>query len=439
MMGYFEKATSCGKIKGIENEKILEFRGIKYANANRWEYPTAINSWDGVYDATRFGACSYQQRGFEADENCNAFYHNEFRRGQEFTYSEDCQFLNIMTPKNAVKLPVLIYIHGGSFTGGSADEQHLQGNQFAENGIVFVSLNYRLGPFGFCSHPDLTDENGICGNYGLYDQQTAIKWVYDHIADFGGDPEKITLMGQSAGAMSVDIHVSSPLNKNMIKGAILCSGAGLQRKLLKPLSPKNTVKYWEDIMNNAGVSSMAELRNADPKALYYAWYKAYKSSMTSMPYTFPVFDGKLLCKGSFTMRSIPNIPYMVGMTITDMLPPILEALTKDWAKATPNTYTYMFERLLPGDNKGAWHACDLLYWFRTLKKNWRPFEDIDYKIAEEMSQSVIAFVKSGNPNCEAIPRWEKDGKMPMTFCENTKMKKWDTKTVIKNFPKGLSV
>ncbi len=435
----FEKITSLGKICGIENENILEFRGIKYANANRWEYPKAVNSWSGTYDATRFGACSYQQRGFEDDEKCNAFYHKEFRRNQEFIYSEDCQFLNILTPKDAENSPVLIYIHGGSFTGGSADEQHLQGNIFAENGIVFVSVNYRLGPFGFCSHPDLTDEDGICGNYGLFDQQVAIKWVYDHIADFGGDPERITLMGQSAGAMSVDIHVSSPLIGNIVKGAVLCSGAGLQRKFLKPLQPKNTLRYWEAVMKNAGVSSMAQLREIDSKSLYYAWYKAYKSSMMSMPYTLPVYDGKLLCKDSFNMKSIPNIPYMVGMTITDMLPPILHTLTKSWAKFAPNTYTYMFERLLPGDDKGAWHACDLLYWFKTLKISWRPMEGVDCKIADQMSQSVIAFVKSGNPNCDAIPTWNKGGKLPMTFCENTKMKKWDTKTIIKNFPKGLSV
>ncbi len=439
MICTIEKKTACGIICGIENENTLEFRGIKYANANRWEYPIQIDVWDGIYDATCFGSCSYQQRGFEPDEKCNAFYHNEFRRGQKFTYSEDCQYLNIVTPKNAEKLPVLIYIHGGSFTGGSADESQLQGDVFAENGIVFVSLNYRLGPYGFCSHPDLTDKNGCCGNYGLYDQYIAIKWVYEHIAEFGGNPEKITLMGQSAGAMSVDILISSPLTKNMIKGAILCSGAGLQRKILKPLTPEKTVKYWDKIMENAGVKSMAELRNLDEKTLYYAWYKAYKSSMMSMPYTLPVCDGRLVTADTFTIKSIPDIPYMVGMTITDMLPPFLEILTNSWAKKAPNTYTYMFSRLLPGDSKGAWHACDLLYWFKTLKISWRPMEEIDYKIADQMSQSVVAFTKYGNPNCDAIPNWTTGGKTPMTFCENTRMAKWDTKTIIKNFPKGLSV
>ncbi len=428
-----------GKIRAVENENTIEYRGIRYALADRWEYPTPVNSWSGVYDATDFGACSYQQRGFEPDEKCNPFYHNEFRRNQEFTYSEDCLFLNITAPKNAEKCPVLLFIHGGSFTGGSSNESHISGVRFAENGVVFVAINYRLGPFGFCSHPDLTDNKGRCGNFGLYDQQTAIKWVYEHIADFGGDPEKITLMGQSAGAMSVDIHLSSPATKGIVKGAVICSGGALQRKLLTPLIPEKTRKYWEGVMANAGVHSMQELKGVDAKTLYYAWYRAYKSGILAMPNTFPVFDGELLTKETFSMKALPNIPYMIGMTITDMLPPVLTALIKAWAKHTSNTYTYMFSRLLPGDNKGAWHACDLLYWFNTLENNWRPFEAVDYKIADEMAQSLIAFAKTGNPNCSALPKWEKGGGTPMTFCENTKPQKWDMKTIIKNFPKGLSV
>ena len=153
---------------------------------------------------------------------------------------------------------MLIYIHGGSFTGGSADEGHISGVRFAENGIIMVSLNYRLGPFGFCSHPDIKGENGACGNQGLFDQVEAIKWVKRNIAAFGGDPDKITLMGQSAGAMSVDIHISNPLVKNQFNGAIMMSGGGLQRFLAKPMLPEKTVPFWDAIMANAKVSSMAE-------------------------------------------------------------------------------------------------------------------------------------------------------------------------------------
>ena len=167
--------TECGDIVGLDNGSYVEFRGIKYADAGRWEYPVVTDRWDGVYDATAFGDCCYQHRGFEDDAKVNPFYHREFRRGMSFTYSEDCQYLNISAPKNAKKCPVLLYIHGGSFTGGSSNEGHISGKAYAENDIVFVSVNYRLGPYGFCSHPDVADENGVCGNFGLFDQAAALK------------------------------------------------------------------------------------------------------------------------------------------------------------------------------------------------------------------------------------------------------------------------
>lgn len=227
-MNYIEYDTACGRIRGIENETYLEFRGIRYAKAERFEYPRQIKSWNGIYDATKFGDCAYQHRAFDDDATVNAFYHKEFRKGLSFTYSEDCLFLNIWAPKNAENCPVLIYIHGGSFTGGSANEGHISGEKFAENGIITVAFNYRLGPFGFCSHPDLTDENGVCGNYGLFDQTLAIRWIKDNISSFGGNPDKITLMGQSAGAMSVDIHLSNPLIRKNIS-VQLCSAAAVYR------------------------------------------------------------------------------------------------------------------------------------------------------------------------------------------------------------------
>ncbi len=437
----FLKQTAMGTLRGVEKENVLEYRAIRYATAKRWEYPTAVDSWEGEYDATCHKDCCYQMRAFEEDAVCNPFYSKEFRAGMSFTYSEDCLFLSITTPKAAEKCPVLIYIHGGSFTGGSSDEGHISGDRFAENGVVFVAVNYRLGPYGFCSHPDLANGDGVCGNYGLFDQQRAIRWVYDHIGEFGGDREKITLIGQSAGAMSVDIQVSSPLNKGLIKAAILSSGAGLQRHLLRPVTPKKSEKFWSDVMINARVSSMQELRDTDPKTLYYAWLKATKASPINLLYTLPVYDGSLLRKESFSPKSVPDMPYLMGITVTDMMPIILYRNTKKWAKLckghTEPIYTYMFSRLLPGDDKGAWHACDLMYFFSTLSKNWRPFEAIDYKISEAMSDAVIAFTKNGSPNCDGIPEWLAGGRTPMTFGDAIGMAKWDVMTILKNtFKKG---
>lgn len=315
-----ELQTKCGKIKGIDSENCLEFRGIKYANAKRWEYPQTIEKWQGIFDATYFKECSYQHRGFDDDATVNPFYHYEFRDGLTFTYSEDCQYLNIYVPKEAKNCPVLIFIHGGSFTGGSSNEAHINGENFAKNGVIFVAMNYRLNAFGFCSHPDLTDENGICGNFGLFDQYAAIKWVKENIAAFGGNPNNIVLSGQSAGAMSVDIHLSNPLCKGWFSGAIMMSGGGLQRFLAKPLTPEKTRAFWDRIVENAGVKSIAELKETDKEVLYRAWDKACKEDkLKSMIYTLPVYDGKIITKSNFNNRTIPQMPKIIGVTKNDMV------------------------------------------------------------------------------------------------------------------------
>ncbi len=430
--------TPCGEISGIKNDGFFEFRGVRYARAKRWEYPKQVTHWDNVYEAYDFGACCYQRRAFENDAVCNAFYHKEFRKGMSFTYSEDCFFLNIWTPENADNCPVIIYIHGGSFTGGSADEGHISGAEFAKNGVIFVAINYRLGPFGFCSHPALTDENGVCGNYGLYDQYTAIKWVRDNIAAFGGDTNRITLLGQSAGAMSVDIQTSSPMCKGWFSGAVMMSGAALQRRIARPFSPKKTEKVWNKVIQNAGCKDIEQLRQTDAKTLFYAWSDAFGADKLKMLYTLPVCDGKLITKESFSMKNISRIPYIIGVTTADMMPPVLEALAKSWVKHTDSSkcFTYVFARDLPGDSIGAWHSCDLLYAFSTLEKNWRPFDDTDRRISREMSQMLCAFAKNGDPNCAEIPTWNPGVEMPMHFCENTAPAAWETGKLIKNFFKN---
>lgn len=422
--------TPCGKILGIDNDDYVEFRGIKYANAKRWEYPTPVTSWEGTYDATEYGECCFQRRAFEDDADCSAFYHREFRQGLEFEYSEDCQFLNIVAPKDAQNAPVIIYIHGGSFTGGSSNENHISGVNYAKNGVIFVAFNYRLGPYGFASHPDLTDDKGRCGNYGLYDQKTAILWIKNNISAFGGDPNKITIMGQSAGAMSVDILISAPELKNVFAGAIMMSGVAIQRSVGKPLKPEKTVNFWDKVVENANCLSMAELRNVDEKTLFYAWSDACKTEKMSILNTLPCVDGEVITPTSFNMGTIPDIPMVLGVTITDMAPVALEVLTRMFAtKASKNTnpcYVYNFKRELPGDNAGAWHSCDLLYAFSTLDKNWRPFEKIDYDLQNQMSKMIIAFAKTSNPNCNALPKWESGCKKILCFGEETKVAVWNT-------------
>ena len=167
----FERTTPCGVISGTACQwpGIAAYKGIRYATAGRWEFPVPVTHWDGVYDATQYGACCYQPRAFydEAAAPGKAFYYNEFRKGETYTYSEDCLFLNIWTPADAApedKLPVIFYIHGGGFTGGCGHEKHFDGPVWPTKGCVAVTINYRLGPMGFVCLPALADEAGSSGN-----------------------------------------------------------------------------------------------------------------------------------------------------------------------------------------------------------------------------------------------------------------------------------
>src|SRR5699024_258155 len=145
------------------------------------------------------------------------FYYHEFREGLDYTYSEDCQYLNIWAPDDAENVPVIVYIHGGAYMGGSGWEKTFDEPVWPSHGVIGVTINYRFGLFGYMCLPELAEEAGHTGNYGLYDQLCALQWVHDNIAAFGGDPDNITLMGQSAGADSVQMLCSTHATDNVIQ------------------------------------------------------------------------------------------------------------------------------------------------------------------------------------------------------------------------------
>ena len=156
-------------------------------------------------------------------------------------------------------------------------------------------------------------------------RSVAIKWVKENIASFGGNPNNIVLSGQSAGAMSVDIHLSNPLCKGWFSGAIMMSGGGIQRFAAKPLEPEKTRAFWDKIVENAGVKSIDELKTADKEVLYRAWNKACKEDkVKSMLYTLPVCDGKIITKSNFNSKTIPKMPKIIGITKNDMMPAVLQ-------------------------------------------------------------------------------------------------------------------
>ena len=404
-------STPCGQVQGCAGRVngVAAYKGIRYATAGRWEYPKQITAWAGIYDATQYGNCSYQPRAFyNEEENLKKiFYYHEFRKGETYTYSEDCLFLNVFTPDSAKagdKLPVLIYIHGGGFTGGCGHEKHFDCPVWPTRGVIGVTINYRLGPMGFLCLPELKEEAGFTGNYGLYDQMTAIQWVRDNIESFGGDSGNITIMGQSAGAMSVQQHCLSPLTDGLFHKAVMSSGGGVS-KMMPAASPEKAYNFWHTVMEKAGCKDLAAYR------LFALWQETKKEMKGGGCFT--VLDGRFVVGPGAQLLADgkqKQIPYMAGSTSEDMGPPLIYSMAKKWCAAqSKKSFVWFFDRRLPGDECGAWHSSDLWYWFGTLPNCWRPMEQKDYDLSNQMVDYLTNFCRTGNPNGEGLPLWESAG------------------------------
>ena len=401
--------TPCGPIRGVagRNPGVTAYKGIRYATAERWKHPVAVEAWEGIYEADHYGNCCFQPRSFyNEEENLKKiFYYNEFRKGEKYTYSEDCLFLNIFTPDTAKagdSLPVLVYIHGGGFTGGCGHEKHFDEPVWPGKGVIGVTLNYRLGPLGFACLPQLQEEACVCGNYGLYDQLCALQWVRRNIAAFGGDPEKITVMGQSAGAMSVQQHCLSPLSRGLFRSAVMSSGGGVS-PLMKTRPAESSFAFWQAVMEKAGCKDLAAFRALPARDLFASWDAAKKEVKGGAMSCSPCIDGRLVVAAPEAC----DIPYMAGVTSEDMMPPILLSMARNWCRERrKDSFCWLFDRQLPGDDNGAWHSSDLWYWFGTVDHCWRPMEEKDRRLSEEMVRRLCNFVKTGDPNQgERVSNW----------------------------------
>ena len=410
----YERTTPCGQIAGCGCQwpGVAAYKGIRYATAGRWEYPRPVTHWDGVYQATAYGAACFQPRSFydEAQMPEKAFYYHEFREGEHYDYSEDCLFLNIWTPENAApgaKLPVLFYIHGGGFTGGCGNEKHFDGPAWPTKGVVAVTINYRLGPLGFACLPELSAEAGHTGNYGLYDQLCALQWVRDNIAAFGGDPDNITLMGQSAGAKSVQMLSSTHATEGLVRQVVMSSGAGDESSLFAgEENMEAKYDFWKVWKEATGAATLEELRALSSEEVLAAMGALFAHPdygyMGVMNNLGPVWDNALFPNDGFTLP----VPYLCGGNTEDQVTGLaLDAL--NWCEKQPvNSYAYCFARQLPGDEKGAFHSADLWYWFGTLENCWRPFTEEDQALSDTMVGYLTNFARTGDPNGDGLPVWE---------------------------------
>ncbi len=266
----------------VEKTGITIFKGIPFAappvGDRRWKEPQPVQDWQGTMDATQFGNNPMQ---------FGVFGDMAFRsKGM----GEDCLYLNVWTPSTAKKgLPVLVYFYGGGFVAGDGSEGRYDGESMAAKGIVAVTVNYRLGVFGFIAHPELTKESPhrASGNYGLLDQSVALHWVQKNIAAFGGDPKRVTIAGESAGSVSVSAQMATPLSKNLIAGAIGESGSMLGTLRAVPLAEgeKNGVEFG----NSIGAKTLADLRALPADQLLEASkkYGVFRFPMTVDGYFLP--------------------------------------------------------------------------------------------------------------------------------------------------------
>jgi len=441
-----------GLLQGAFEDGLTIYRCIPFAAPPvgdlRWRAPQPVVKWDSIRLATKFAPSPIQSGNPDGGK------------------SEDCLYLNVYTPAKSAseKLPVLVWIYGGGFSGGSTATPWYDGKKLAQKGVIFVSIAYRVGQLGFLSHSELSSENSnhVSGNYGLLDQIAALQWIQKNISAFGGDLDKVTIFGESAGAISVSMLCASPLAKGLFRGAISQSGGsfGPTRPTLYPGENMKTLQQAEsegkEYVRKAGVSSIAELRKLDPDKLPSGWglgsawpvveeyvipddqYKLYEAGKYN---DIPVLigynsdEGLSFLPGKTPKEFIEAIKFRYGKFAEALLkayplgentiPKTARDLTRDvafgwhnwtWARLQSETgkskvYYYYFDQHpdypegSPDFGHGSPHAQDVSYVFQHIDPTNPQTSKSDIEISEAMGIYWTNFAKYGNPNGKEVPKW----------------------------------
>ena len=445
--------TQSGLVSGVAgiDAAITVFKGIPYAEPPvgnlRWTAPRPPRSWQGVRQADHFS------------DACTQIFPK-----LDSAKTEDCLYLNIWTPASsaAAALPVIVWIHGGGFRVGSGREPLFDGEDLAKRGLLVVTLNYRLGIFGFFVHPELTKEStrAASGNYGLLDQLAALQWIQRNIAAFGGDPNKVTIFGQSAGALSVNCLVASPLAKGLFRAAISDSGgvgAGFGRTDMPSLEERE--KAGVKLAESVGARSLAELQalpaqkllqigtiigpNVDGWLLPESVDSLLKSGRENK---VPMLSGSNSDEGQHMIRSAwPARDYVEHARLAydedakeflvlypsdsddsakasqqrqfaDQVALGERALADDVVRGGANAFLYYFSYLDTGDYNsepstlglklGADHGAELPYVFGLLNRWKSAVPESDLKLQNVVMSYWTNFVKTLNPNGRALPVWK---------------------------------
>jgi carboxylesterase type B len=458
-----------GQVAGVpgKDASLTAFKGIPFAAPPvgdlRWRAPKPVIAWQGVRKADQFG---------------NSCIQNIVAERKPWTYefmthtdvSEDCLFLNVWTGAKSAgeKRPVYVFIHGGGNTEGSGAVPVYDGEGLAKKGVVVVTVNYRLGVLGFFTHPELTAESDVhaSGNYALLDLIAALRWVHENIAAFGGDPNRVTIGGQSAGASNVHSLVASPLAKGLFHGAIAESGSsvtglGLMNARTLADQEQTGVRFAEA----KGAHSLADLRKMSWKELTAPVPGARaRFGVVVDGYVQPGPASEIFAQGKQN-----DVPTLTGSTkedlggasthptttaeafqsqarqryaqLADDFLRLYPAATDEQSRASQNesaldsmrvstyfwsvnrgktaktnAYTYFWDHTMPGpdaDRFGAFHTSEVPYVMNTLAMcPDRPFTEADHKIAEMISNYWVNFIRTGDPNGKGLVHWPSTKEQP---------------------------
>ena len=450
--------TESGLIQGISgnDSKISTFLGIPYAAPPvgdlRWREPQPVPAWSGIRKADHFSASCMQHISGERLPWTREFL-------AQLPISEDCLYLNVWTPEIKTKEPkaVLLWIHGGGFVEGAASPAMYNGEQLAKMGIVVVSINYRLGIWGFFALPELTQESPhhASGNYGLLDIVAALQWTQRNIRAFEGDPARITIAGQSAGATAEELLVASPLAKGLFHAAIIESGATLSDPTGGTLAQgEQQGTQFTAFAKNPTLKELRALSAEDLQTLGSNAHLRFGPDVDgwflseSVPAVFAAhrqndvvtIDGMVADEGSSGnsygkltpeefQRQIRTTYPSLANEFLRLYPSNSQAectesqkqLQRDrrlvsmyfWgikraATSKTSVYTYYFSHVLPWPEHpefGAFHSAEIPYWTRNLKALDRPYTSEDWAISDTISRYWVNFIKTGSPNKKGLPVW----------------------------------
>ncbi|SEK79515.1 para-nitrobenzyl esterase [Pseudobutyrivibrio ruminis] len=466
-----------GDLTGVYNEdhSVKVYAGIPYAKAPvgelRFKEPQPAESWDGVRECDEFGPMAMQARTnplYDSLSHILGWHDYRVTFGDEYleAMSEDCLYLNVFAPEEASDepLPVIFYVHGGSLSTGQSSYTEYRGEDLAKRGVIVVNFAYRLNVFGYYAADDLKDEsvNGTTGNYGLLDQIAALQWVYDNIEAFGGDPNQITIAGESAGSSSVNAMCVSPLTDGLFNYAIAESSGILARKPFHTFRDySEAVKEGDTVRKEFGVTSSDELRDIPAEELVKT--ASDQSAMTVDGYAITEQPYLTYEKGQNHEKALLNgfnakesDAFLLTTKATKenyekLLAEDLYSYAGDMAKVVPAdspqrdqhfivdamgdakgalnisysaiwfsyshylwnnylveqgvpTYEYYFTKT--NDSLSNYHAGELPYAYGNLWRHPGLYSDEDYALSDTMQQYWVNFAKTGNPNGDGLPTWE---------------------------------